>query len=173
MYGTGKIKREEFQMFADVGTSSESPIWEIIGSGVEDMSLSLNPNVTTVTDVLGETVTALDKYEKQTDVSPMRAKRESKFFAILYDIVKNEKTLTDVERTFLCVNIFDSTVVEAATEGDEDTVTYAAWTQKAVIAVQSYGGNTEGLDIPFNLHWFGEKTHGAFDPATKTFTADI
>lgn len=166
MYGTGKIKREEFQMFADVGTSPESPIWEIIGSGVEDMSLALNPNVTTVTDVLGETVTALDKYEKQTDVSPMRAKRESKFFAVLYDIVKNEKTLTDVERTFLCVNIFDSTE-------DEETVTYAAWTQKAVIAVQSYGGNTEGLDIPFNLHWFGEKTHGAFDPATKTFTADI
>jgi hypothetical protein len=166
--GTSWIKREEFKLFADVGSTSTLE-WEIIGRKVEDMSLAMNPNVTTVTDVTGETTTALDKYEVQTDVSPMRAKRDSKFFAILYDIVKNEKTLSDVERTFLCVNIFDSTT----TGVEPDTVTaYAAWTQKAVIAVQNYGGNTEGLDIPFNLHWFGEKTYGTFNPTTKAFTPD-
>lgn len=161
--GTGWIKREEFKLFADVGTTS-TPEWELLGKKVEDMSLAMNPNVTTVTDVTGDTTTALDKYEVQTDVSPMRAKKDSKFFSILYDIVKEEKTLSDVERTFLCVNIFD------ATEG-EDSTAYAAWTQKAVVAVQNYGGNTEGLDIPFNLHWFGEKTYGTFNPSTKTFTA--
>lgn len=161
--GTGWIKRKEFKLFADVGTST--PTWEIIGSKVEDMSLSMNPNVTTVTDVTGETLTVLDKYEVQTDVSPMRAKRDSAFFAILYDIVKEEKTLSDVEKTFLCVNVFDST-------GEGSSVTYAAWTQKAVVAVQNYGGDTEGLDIPFNLHWFGPKTYGTFDPITSTFTAD-
>lgn len=164
--GTGWIKREEFMLFADVGTTQGTPSWELLGEKVEDMSLAMNPNVTTVTDITGNVTTSLDKYEKQTDVSPMRAKRDSKFFAILYDIVKEEKTLSDVERTFLCVNVFDST------EEEDGTVTYAAWTQKAVVAVQSYGGNTEGLDIPFNLHWVGQKTHGAFDPATKTFTAD-
>lgn len=162
--GTGWIKREEFMLFADVAEPPATPSWELLGEKVEDMSLSMNPNVTTVTDVTGKVTTSLDKYEKQTDVSPMRAKRDSKFFEILYDIVKEEKTLSDVERTFLCVNIFDSMV------DDEGETVYAAWTQKAVVAVQSYGGNTEGLDIPFNLHWFGEKTYGTFDPETKTFT---
>lgn len=160
--GTGKIKREEFKLFADI-SGTATPEWELIGSGVEDMSLAMNPNVTTVTDVTGETVTSLDKYEKQTDVSPVRAKRDSKLFAVLYDIVKEEKTLSDVEHNFLCVNIFDST-----TSGE--VTVYAAWTQKAVVAVQNYGGSTEGLDIPFNLHWFGEKTYGAFNPTTKAFT---
>ena len=160
--GNGYIKREEFMTFADVATAS-TPEWELIGDKVEDMSLEMNPNVETVTDITGNTTTTLDKYEVQTSVSPMRARKESKLFALLYDIVKNEKTLSDVERTFLCVNVFDKS-------GEGASATYAAWTQKGVIAVQNYGGNTQGLDIPFNIHWTGKKTHGTFNPADKEFT---
>lgn len=160
--GNGYIKREEFMVFADVGTSS-TPEWELIGDKVEEMSLEMNPNVETVTDITGNTSTTLDKYEVQTSVSPMRAKKESKLFNILYEIVKEEKTLSDVERTFLCVNVFDK-------NGDGEAATYAAWTQKGVVAVQSYGGGTSGLDIPFNIHWTGKKTHGTFAPGTKAFT---
>lgn len=161
--GTGYVKRSEFMVFADVATAS-TPEWELIGDKVEEMSLEMNPNVETVTDITGNTSTTLDKYEVQTSVSPMRARKESKLFAVLYDIVKNEKTLSDVERTFLCVNVFDKT-------GEGSEATYAAWTQKGVIAVQSYGGNTQGLDIPFNIHWTGKKTYGTFDPSDKEFTA--
>jgi len=159
--GIGKIKREEFMLFMDV-SSTATREWELIGSGVEDLSIALNPNVETVVDVTGAVTTTLDRYEEQTDVTPMRAKRESKLFAILYDIIKNRKTLSDVEHTFLCVNVFD-----VVSDG-----VYAAWIQKGVVAVQSYGGNTQGLDIPFNIHWIGEKIHGTFTPATGTFTPD-
>lgn len=168
--GTGSIKRKDFMLFADVAETPDTPIWEIIGDKVEEMSLAMNPNVATVTDVIGNTTTALDKYEVQTDVSPMKAKKESKLFNILYEIVRDEKTLSDVERTFLCVNVFDSTTT--GEEPDIKTV-YAAWTQKAVVAVQSYGGNTEGLDLPFNIHWTGKKTYGTFDPSTKAFTPAV
>ncbi len=161
--GTGYVKRSEFMVFADVA-SAATPEWELIGDKVEEMSLEMNPNVETVTDITGNTSTTLDRYEVQTSVSPMRAKKESKLFAILYDIVKEEKTLSDVERTFLCVNVFDKT-------GEDESATYAAWTQKGVIAVQSYGGNTQGLDIPFNIHWLSGKIHGTFNPTTKAFTA--
>lgn len=162
--GKGYIKRESFLTFADVSDTPETPEWELIGDKVEEMSIEMNPNVESTTDVTGNTTTTLDKYESKTSVSPMRAKKESKLFSILYDIVKNEKTLSDVERNFLCVNVFDAT-------GEGETATYAAWTQRAVVAVQSYGGGTAGLDIPFDIHWTGKKTHGTFSPATKTFTA--
>ena len=162
--GTGKIKRESFMLFADVG-DSETPEWEIIGDKVEELNLAMNPNVETSHDILGKTTTTLDRYEVQTDVTPMLAKKESKLFAILYDIVKYQKTLSDVERNFLCVNVFDS-------EGEGELATYAGWTQKAVVAVQSYGGGTSGLDIPFNIHWVGDRTHGTFSPSTKTFTPE-
>lgn len=158
--GTGYVKREEFKLFADV-SATETPEWELQGDKVEELALEMNPNVTTVTDVTGVTSTTLDKYEVQTSVAPYRAKRESKLFAILYDIVKNLKTLSDVERNFLCVNIFS-----------EDAGEYDAWTQKGVIAVQSYGGGTEGLDIPYNIHWIGERTYGtvAITDGVVTFT---
>ena len=120
--GTGAVKRAEFKLFADVG-EAESPEWELQGDRIEELSLELNPNVETVTDVTGVTATTLDKYEEQTSVEPYYAKRESKLFAWLYSVVRDKKTLTDVEKTFCCVNIF------AESEGK-----YDAWTQKAIVA---------------------------------------
>lgn len=149
--GTGDIKRKEFMIFADVSQTGDgsSPEWEIVGKKIEDMSLEMNPNVETMTDITGSVETTLDKYEKQTSVSPYYARRESKMSAWLYNVVRDERTLSEVERTFLCVNIF------AGSDGAFD-----AWTQKAVVAVQSFGGNTKGVQIPYTLYWIGEKTFG-------------
>lgn len=168
--GTGYIKRADFKMFADVGTDAKE--WELIGDKIEEMMLNMNPNVETVTDVTGNTTTTLDRYEVQTDVTPMRAKKESELAKWLYEVVRDEKTLSDVEKEFLCVNIFDATTTTTGVDPDIVTTTvYAAWTQNAVVAVQSYGGNTQGLDIPFNIHWTGKRTHGTFEPSSKAFTA--
>lgn len=147
--GTGDIKRREFAMFVDISLDDERTNWEIVGRKIEDLSLEMNPNVETLTDITGLTQTTLDKYEKQTSVSPYYARRDSKMSEWLYNVVRNEKTLSDVEKTFLCVNIF------AGAGGS-----YDAWTQKAIVAVQSYGGDTKGVQIPYTLYWIGEKTFG-------------
>lgn len=147
--GTGDIKRREFAMFVDISLDDKGTNWEIVGRKIEDLSLEMNPNVETLTDITGLTQTTLDKYEKQTSVSPYYARRDSKMSEWLYNVVRNEKTLSDVEKTFLCVNIF------AGADGS-----YDAWTQKAIVAVQSYGGDTKGVQIPYTLYWIGEKTFG-------------
>ena len=161
--GTGKIKREEFKLFANVGTD-ELPEWELQGSRVEDLTLEMNPNVETVTDITGVTDTVLDKYEKQTSVEPYLAKRSSKLAAWLYNVVREEKTGSDVEKSFLVVNVF-------AGEGKN----FDAWIQKSVVAVQSYGGDTKGLQIPYSLHWIGEKTFGTatIDGGKVTFSPAV
>lgn len=161
--GIGYVKREEFKLFADVSTTSATPEWELQGDKVEELTIDMSPNVETVTDVTGNTSTTLDKYEEQTSVEPYRCKRDSKLFPILYDIVKYKKTLSDVERGFLVVNIF------AAAEGK-----YDAWMQKGVVAVQSYGGGTSGLAIPYNIHWTGERVYGTATivDGNVTFTPD-
>lgn len=160
--GNGDIKRAEFKLFVDVSEAGDGslPEWEIIGKKIEDLSLEMHPNVETMTDVTGNVETTLDKYEKQTSVSPYYARRESKMAAWLYNVVREERTLSDVERTFLCVNIF------AGADGSFD-----AWTQRAIVAVQSYGGNTKGLQIPYNIHWIGEKKFGtvAISDGAPTF----
>lgn len=162
--GTGEIKRAEFKMFVDSSEGKDNTEWELIGSKMEDLSMTMNPNVETITDVTGVTTTALDKYEENSDVSTYRARRESKLSKILYDIVKEKKTLSDVERDFLFVNVF------SGTEGKWD-----AWKQKAVIAVQSYGGDTKGLNIPFQLYFIGNRTYGTvrIEDGTVTFSEGV
>ncbi|WNX84366.1 hypothetical protein RWV98_17595 [Agathobaculum sp. NTUH-O15-33] len=162
--GTGYIKREEFKLFADVSDTA-TPEWELQGDKVEDLSIEMNANVEKGTDVTGSAYADLDKYEEQTSVEPYRARKESKLFAILYDIVKFRKTLSDVQRKFLCVNIFKNA-----------SGTYDAWTQDCIIEVQSYGGDTKGLAIPYNIHWTGKRTYGTAtisDSGAVTFTADV
>ena len=95
--GTGAVKRAEFKLFSDVG-EADTPEWELPGDRIEELSLEMNPNVETVTDVTGVTATTLDKYEEQTSVEPYYAKRESKLFAWLYSVVRDKKTLADVEK---------------------------------------------------------------------------
>jgi len=38
------------------------------------------------------------------------------------------------------------------------------------VAVKSFGGNTEGYQIPFDVNRTGELESGMFDVNTKTFT---
>lgn len=163
--GSGYIARKDFMILANVGEGSAYE-WELLGDRVEEMSLTMNPNIETISDVTGLTETTLDKYQVQTEVSPMRARRDSKLFGILYDIVRHEKVLSQVEREFLCVAVFDQ-------GGGQDAKTYAAWKQRGIIAVDSFGGGTTGLDIPFSIYWVGAKTHGSFSLETKTFTAGV
>lgn len=156
--GTGYIKRSEHKLFANVGTE-DKPEWELQGDRNDELNTELNPNVESGEDVTGKTYADLDKYEEETDVETYRALRESKWAEILYNIVKYRKTLTDVVHTFCVVNTF------AGEEGKFD-----AWTQKAVVAVQSTGGDTKGMNMPYNIHWTGERTYGTFNLDTLTFT---
>ena len=42
--------------------------------------------------------------------------------------------------------------------------------EECYIEVSSYGGDTTGYQIPFNVHYTGVKTKGTFDVSKKTFT---
>ena len=43
--------------------------------------------------------------------------------------------------------------------------------EECYIEIVSYGGDTTGYQIPFNVHYTGVKTKGTFNISTKTFTA--
>ena len=45
-----------------------------------------------------------------------------------------------------------------------------AYREDAIIEVVSYGGDTTGYQIPFNLHHVGNRVKGTFNIASKTFT---
>lgn len=157
--GEGKIKRSDVMHFVNVGTTSERE-WEQLGDGIEELTREMNNNVESKTDITGKTSVTVTKGNQVSSFSPFQAKKESKLFQKLYRIYTDDLELSDVEMEFLEVSVFDK-----VSEG-----TYSAILQKGAVDLKSYGGPTTGLDLPFDVNYFGEKIKGNFAPATKTFT---
>ena len=157
--GTGLIPRKEFMHFVNVGTTAE-PEWELLGEGIEELSREMNNNVETTTDILGNTNTTVTKGNQVSSFDPFKCRKDSKLFAKLYEIYTDDKELSDCEMEFLEVSVFDKV---------SDGV-YNAVKQTGAVDLKSVGGDTTGLDMPFDVNYIGSKTKGTFTAATKTFT---
>lgn len=155
---TGKQARHTFALFYTVDTTSE-----LIGAGIEEIAIEQGAEVTKVPDVTGNTATSLDSYEKTTTLDPVYISGGVKFAELLDNIEENDLIGNDVVKSFLWVKTYKKT-----TDGK-----YVAWKQNAVIEITSFGGGVKGVNAPCTLHWFGPRTHGTYDPATKVFTADV
>jgi hypothetical protein len=156
--GTGKIKRNDVMHFVNVGTS-ETPIWEQLGDGIESLLRELNNKVETKQDITGKTSTTVTKGNQVSSFNPFKAKKESKLFAKLYKIYTDDLELSDVEMEFLEVSVFDE--VSAGV--------YSAIKQTGAVDLKSYGGDTTGLDLPFEVNYIGDKIKGNFTASTKAF----
>ena len=156
--GTGKIQRKAVMHFVDVGTAGE-PEWERIGKGIEELTREMNNNVEAVTDITGETDVEVTKGAEVSSVSPYKARKESKLFQKLYEIYTDDKELDDVVMDFLEVSVFDE-----ISEG-----VYAAIKQKGAVDLKSFGGPTSGVEMPFDINYFGEKEKGNFTIETQTY----
>lgn len=163
----GKAKRNTYMVFMNVG-SGTTKSWEVFGKDIEDLSRELNNEVNSFTNILGEVEVDVTKGPQVTTVDPIKYRSDSQISAKLYDIYKNDKELSEVEFEFCEVN----TTQEILGSNDAPTGTYEAFTQVGAIDLKSWGGDTTGINSPIDINWKGEKTYGAFDPSTKTFTAN-
>ena len=154
-----KAKRNTYLVFMNVGTTSEKS-WEVFGKDIEDLSREMNNEVNSFTNILGETEVDITKGANVTSVDPIKYRSESQIAKKLYNIYKYDKELSEVEEEFCEVN----------TTQEVSTNEYEAFIQKGAIDLKSWGGDTTGLNSPIDINWLGEKTHGTFNPITKTFT---
>lgn len=160
----GKIKRKFMAHFIDSAFSSKNPVYVRLGQDLEDYSVDLNANVETKNNILGETSVIIDSYQPSASVEPYYAVEGDPLFTKLQDIIDNRKTLDDLKTTDVEVHLW---------EEDETTPgSYVAYKEDAIIEVVSYGGDTSGYQIPFNIHNVGNRTKGLFALKTKTFTPD-
>ncbi len=151
----GKALRKHFALLYDCGSELE-----IIGKGIEDMSIAQNANVETKSDVLGHNETILDKYEKSTDLDPIYVEGGNKFSEFLDEVEEQNLTGDSVEKDFVWVKIYKPITSKENT--------YKAWKQSAVVELTSFGGDTKGVSAPCTLHWIGERTHGTVTVSTTT-----
>lgn len=156
-----KIKREKFQTFINCTPDKDTPTYEVLGEDLEDLSINMGANVVKKNNILGKSSVNIDSYDKNASVSPYIADKGTPLFTYLKGIIDDEKVMDDLRTDVVNVDIF----------GAESGTSYPAIKEEVVIEVVSHGGNTEGYQIPFNIHFTGVRTKGTFNPTTKAFSA--
>jgi hypothetical protein len=164
MAEVGKIKRKFMAHYIDAATVAGPSSFIRLGSDLEEFTIELNPNVETKSNILGESTTSIDGYEPQASVEPYYAVIGDPLHTRLQKIVDERLTLDDLKTSTIEVHLWEE---DATTTGS-----YVAYKEDAIIEVVSYGGDTTGYQIPFNLHNTGNRVKGLFALATKTFTAN-
>jgi len=164
---TGEALRNLYIFAVDVSEGAVTPEWEIQGYKTEDTSMEFNPEVTTVTDVLGDTYTDVDKFEEQIAFEPNTFRpfaKGGKLSALLLKY-KREGTLEKFSQ-FRVLEGFGMLGTPGAYEADVH--------EKSTIYPTSMGGSSR-TNFPFTVHLGGEITKGTIDTLKRglTFTPAI
>ncbi len=144
--------------FGGTGT----PVWFLIGKDIEDLSIELNPDVQSQKNILGETSVIDNGYEPQFSADPYYANPTDAIYTKVKDIAMKRLTGDDCKTKVLEV------IIE-----DDLAVSHEAYMEDAILKPQSYGGDTSGLQIPYDVYFDGNRTAGTVAIALKvpTFTA--
>jgi len=157
-----KIERKYLAHFintAEVG--ADAAVYERLGKDLEEFSPELSAQVDSKKNILGQNSILISSYEKTGSIEPFYAEQDSGLFQRLQNIIDGSLVLDALKTDVVEVKLWES-----AKDG-----AYPAVKEEAFIEVTSYGGDTTGYQIPFTLHYTGEKVKGTFNVNTKEFTA--
>lgn len=156
-----KIDRKYLAHFINTADRDAEAVYERLGKDLEEFSPELSAQVDTRKNILGQTSVVISGYEKTGAVEPYYADSDTGLFNKLQSILDEGKVLDDLK----------TDVVEVKLWEEAEGSAYPAIREEVFIEINSYGGDTGGYQIPFTVHYTGEKVKGMFDVTTKTFTA--
>lgn len=154
------IERKYLAHFVDAAfdKTGEATNYVRLGKDLEDYNVELNPDIETTKNIWGESRTKVKGYEPEGDVETFYAYEGEALYEKLFAIVNNRSTGSELETTVVDVLI------------NSDGTAVKAYRENAVIVPQSIGGDTAGMQIPFNVYYNGDRTEGTWTVATKKFT---
>jgi hypothetical protein len=157
----GKIERRFMATYVDAAEPSTSAeLYELLGEDLEELNTELGPQVDKKKNILGRNTINISSYEPSASVEPYYAEKGSKLYARLKRIYDERLVLDDLK----------SSVVEVDLSSADIGTEFDAYREVVVLEVVSFGGDTTGLQIPFNMHYTNERVKGKFDVDTKKFT---
>lgn len=166
-----KLNREAFASFLDTAWNSKvadvsKAAFEIIGDDIEEMNVELNPDVESRKNILGQTKSVDNGYEPSMDADPFYADPDKALYPKIRDIAMGRL------KGDACKTLLLEVIVE-----DTEATTHLAYVREVLVKPQSYGGGTEGFNIPFNVSEDGSSVKGTVTAASLTsgspvFTAE-
>ena len=137
-----------------------------LGKDLEEYAIELNPDVETKKNILGENSVAVSGYEVSSSVDPYYYDYDEALSEKIMDIAMNRTTGDGCKTTTIDVLLKPGATADAA-----PTVVWA-YREDCVVVPESIGGDTSGVQIPFNIHRNGNRVKGSFDISTKKFTEE-
>jgi len=130
-----------------------------LGKHLQQYSEELNPQVTTNNNILGEQVVLHTGYQVSSTAEPYYAETGDPLWEKLQEIA-NKRIMGDGCETTRIDGLMD----------DEGNVLWA-YMESCKVIPTSLGGDTTGVQIPFQVHNNGNRRRVNFDLATKIATA--
>lgn len=161
-----RVERKYLAHFLDseFDTTYENTDYIRIGKDLEEFNEELNPNVETSENIIGETTTSFNSYEVSSTVETFYYDNEGKLERKLMDIGLS-RTKGDECRTSYVTVLMDP----PSAIGGNPTVK-EAWREDVYAIPTQIGGDTSGVQTPFQINFDGNRTKGTFDLATRKFT---
>ena len=138
-----------------------------LGDHLEELNVEMNPSIDSKNNILGESTAVLEGYEVSAGVDPFYISNDEALSEKLMEIVDNELTGDNVKTT--AVDVW----MKAGSTADAPPAVIKAIRREVIVAVQSYGGDTSGVQIPFEMHGSKNKVKGTFDLSTKKFSESL
>ena len=147
----GKLEREALAHYLDTTwkMKPDTAEWEVLGDDIEEMSVELNPDTEQKKTILGKTRTTDNGYQPSMSADPYYADPTKKIYPQIRDIALN-RLKGDACRTLMLEVIVEDTAAQK----------HLAYVQEVMVKPQSYGGDTSGVNIPFDVTDDGERKKG-------------
>ena len=161
-----KIERKFMAHFIDatfsfngVGDSiTWTPNWYRLGEDLEEYSVEMNPAIEIEKNFLGEDVVIHTGYDIAAEADTFYAYRNDAMFEKLQNIIDNN----NVSPT-CCTLALDVQLWHGRSSGSGGAGEFTAVLRPCYVVPTSYGGDTSGYQIPFEVHYLNNFIkHGYF-----------
>jgi len=146
------------RLTTDDGTPPSSTNYVRLGKHLEQYDEELNPQTSVFNNILGEQIVLHTGYQASSSVEPYYAEEGDPLWEKLQDIANKRITGDGCETTRI-----DGLM-------DEDGTVLWAYMESCKVIPQKLGGNTSGVQVPFQVLNNGNRHRVNFSPTTKTAT---
>ena len=134
-----------------------------LGKDLEEFSVDLSPDVETSKNILGENSVTFNGYEASGTVEPFYYEAEDALAEKIMEMAMLRNSPIGYPTSYVEV------LLKPGADGTGPEVIRAVREDVYVIPT-SYGGDTSGVQVPFEIRFAGNRTPGTFDLKTKKFT---
>lgn len=152
----GRLERKYLAHYLEIPGDPNS-VYVRLGKDLESYEEELNPKVSVQRNLAGEPSVTISGYEADGKVEQYYADPNEALFYYVQNIA-NKRLTDDTCKTHKVDALFDSAGVQIW-----------AYREDCYVVPRSIGGDTSGVQIPFDIYCAGNRIYGTFDPETKTF----